>query len=129
MGNLFTRNSFNHSSEGRGHIVKQDFYPLINSMGVSGSPKAVPGGSCLVTKPSAGPSIETERNPAAANLDSAASTESPITLGMERGSGPVEINISTSAPSNRTLRRRFKSHYVTFGNKFVPYAYTSCNQS
>ena len=98
MGNFFTRNSLNHSSDGRGHIVKQDFYPLINSIGVSGNPRAVPGGSCLVIKPSDGPSIEIERNPAAAYLDSAASTESPITLGMERGSGPVEINISTSEP-------------------------------
>jgi hypothetical protein len=74
-------------------------------MGVSGSPKAVPGGSCLVIKPPAGPSTEIERNPAAANLDSAASTESPITSGIDRGSGPVDINISTSEPPLTELEK------------------------
>ena len=71
---------------------------MINSIGVSGKPKAVPGGSCLVTKPVEGPSTEIDRNPAAANLDSAASTESPTTSGIVRGSGPVETDISTSEP-------------------------------
>ena len=98
MSDFFSRNSFNHSSDGRGDIGKQDHYPLINSIGVSGKPKAVPGGSCLVIKPPEGPLTEIERNPAAANLDSAASTESPSTSGIGRGSGPVETSISTSEP-------------------------------